>query len=113
MRWKRRSSPQYHGGSNCLGGQKVELPRQRRHDRDQSSHAQEADFGGQLVQGVMHPTLLVLGTCRQSTGQRALTWSSHDPGQPPEPRTGGEYLAGLSRCDQESFCRTLLLGQYG
>ena len=26
--------------------------------------------------------------------------SSHDPGQPPEPRTGGEYLAGLSRGDQ-------------
>jgi hypothetical protein len=61
----------------------------------------------------MHTALLVLGTCRQSTGQRALTWSSHNPGQPPEPRTGGEYLACLSRCDQVSFCRTLLLGQYG
>jgi hypothetical protein len=61
----------------------------------------------------MHPTLLVLRTCRQSTGQRALSWTSHDPGQPPEPRTGCEYLAGLSRCDQESFCRTSLLGQDG
>ncbi len=40
---------QDHRGSNCLGGKKVELARQRRHDRDQSSHAQQADFGGQLV----------------------------------------------------------------
>ena len=69
--------------------------------------------GGSWSRAFMHPTLLVLRTCRQRTGQRALTRSSHDPGQPPKPRTGGEYLAGLSRCDQESFCRTLLLGQYG
>ena len=115
-RWKRRS---WHQGprrqQNCLGGKgEVELSaRQRRHDRDQSSHPQAAEFGGQLVQGVMHTPLLVLRTCsRQSTGQRARTWWSHDPGQPPEPRTGGENLAGLQPL-RSGEPVALLLGQYG
>jgi predicted DNA-binding transcriptional regulator AlpA len=34
---------------------------ERRHDRDQPSHAQQADSGRQLIQGLTHPTPLVLG----------------------------------------------------
>ena len=61
MQWKRRSSHRGPRRSNSLGGKKVELTGQCRHDRDQPSHAQHADSGRQLIQGVTHPTSLVLG----------------------------------------------------